>query len=191
MSLEAEVYLGSAGLEPVATDSDGVVLPVSEKESGGGWYIVEVPDDGADFTVEVDGIAPVVCSARPPVDLTGLATDATLQQGLADNAAAVAGIEIPKPDLSGLATSEEVAAAVEAIRGQGSVVRAFTSVVNGVAVAGVRVSVFLDSYLSVPHGGCQISDGAGKTYWNVDPGTTYYFHQQKDGYAFGVEREVG
>jgi len=98
--------------------------------------------------------------------------------------------QIPGADSQSIA-ADVVAAMQAGTYGVGATLRTFVSKVSGVPTPGVTVAVYRDASLTQQHGGTQVSDGLGRTFWFVAPGATYYVRQQRDGYTFPVEVEVG
>ncbi len=76
--------------------------------------------------------------------------------------------------------------------GAGSTLKKFKSkhAVTGLPLVGVTVNCYRDAALTTQHGGTQVSDDDGYTYWLCVAGETYYFVQQMSGYTFAVETEV-
>lgn len=107
-----------------------------------------------------------------------------------DAIASAIAAQIPTVD-SGLIAADVVAAIQAGTYGVGTTLRTFVSKVAGVPTPGVVVAVYRDASLTQQHGGTQVSDGFGRTFWFVAPGATYYVRQQRDGYTFPVEVEVG
>jgi len=189
----ASVLSGVNGDGANAPATGTVVLPAEDDVKLG----VEFGPDGAMTgafepvpDIDLNSVTESLAAIQAQTDRLVITDGRVAAEVDTDAIASVIAAQMPAVD-SGLIAADVVAAIQAGTYGIGTTLRTFVSKCAGVPTPGVIVAVYRDASLTQQHGGTQVSDGFGRTFWMVATGATYYVRQQRDGYTFPVEVEVG